>query len=82
MALRKFRRSKTDRKLIGLFGGLGDSFGIDPTYLRLGFTLLALVTGVVPCVIAYLIGWAITLEETTEGPGSDDPAMKRDDAQG
>ncbi len=63
MALQKFRRSKTDRRVFGLFGGLGAAFEVDPTYLRLGFILLALVTGVIPCVIAYAIGWAITQEE-------------------
>lgn len=68
MALQKFRRSTTDRKIAGLFGGLGDSFGIDPTYLRLGFVFLAVVTGVVPCLIAYAVGWAITLEGPVEGP--------------
>lgn len=67
MALKKFRRSTTDRRIAGLFGGLGDSLQIDPTYLRLAFLLLAIVTGVIPCVIAYAIGWAITQEGTGEG---------------
>lgn len=72
MALQKFRRSTTDRKLAGLFGGLGDSLQIDPTYLRLGFLLLAIVTGVIPCLIAYAIGWAITLEGPADGTGPQD----------
>ncbi|MDB5049574.1 MAG: phage shock protein PspC [Fibrobacteres bacterium] len=67
MSLPKFRRSRSDRKIAGIFGGLGDAFGIDPTYLRLGFVLLALITGVFPALIAYAIGWAIT----TEGPAKD-----------
>jgi phage shock protein C len=67
MALQKFRRSRSDRKIAGLFGGLGDAFGIDPTYLRLGFVLLALLTGVFPALIAYAIGWAITIEEPAQG---------------
>jgi phage shock protein C len=75
MALQKFRRSTTDRRIAGLFGGLGDSLQIDPTYLRLAFLLLAIVTGVIPCVIAYAIGWAITQEgpadgDTARGTGS------------
>ena len=74
MALQKFRRSTTDRKLAGLFGGLGDSLHIDPTYLRLGFILLAIVTGVIPCIIAYAIGWAITLEGPADGAGPQDNA--------
>ena len=67
MALQKFRRSTTDRRIAGLFGGLGDSLRIDPTYLRLGFLLLAIVTGVIPCVIAYAIGWVITQEGPVDG---------------
>ncbi|MEO6094908.1 MAG: PspC domain-containing protein [Fibrobacteria bacterium] len=71
MALVKFRRSLTDRKIAGLFGGLGDSFGIDPTYLRLGFVFAAVVTGVIPCVIGYAVGWAITLDGPAENhPGA------------
>ncbi len=70
MALQKFRRSTTDRRIAGLFGGLGDSLQIDATYLRLGFLLLAIVTGVIPCVIAYVIGWAITLEGPADGGGT------------
>ncbi|HKP98612.1 MAG TPA: PspC domain-containing protein [Fibrobacteria bacterium] len=69
MPLPKFRRSRSDRKIAGLFGGLGEAFGIDPTYLRLAFVLLALVTGVVPAVAAYAIGWLITVED---GDGSPD----------
>lgn len=76
MALQKFRRSTTDRKLAGLFGGLGDSLKIDPTYLRLGFLLLAIVTGVIPCLIAYAIGWAITLDGPTDGGGSPDESRE------
>lgn len=64
MTLQKFRRSVTDRKIAGLFGGLGDAFGIDPTYLRLAFIVIALVTGVVPALIGYVVGWAISQEET------------------
>ena len=71
MQLRKFRRSATDKKIAGLFGGLGDAFGVDPTYLRLAFVLLALVTGVVPSMIAYAVGWFITVEGTEGGSRAD-----------
>jgi phage shock protein C len=74
MALPKFRRSRTDYKVAGLFGGLGEAFGIDPTYLRLAFIVLSLVTGVVPCLIAYAIGWAITVEGPPAGGGDSSDA--------
>lgn len=67
MTLPKFRRSVTDRKIAGLFGGLGDAFAIDPTYLRLAFIVIALVTGVVPAVIGYAVGWAITQDQDPAG---------------
>lgn len=62
MALKKFQRSLTDRRVAGLFGGLGEAFSVDPTYLRLAFILVAIFTGVFPAVIGYLIGWFITQE--------------------
>lgn len=67
MSLPKFRRSTADRKLAGVFGGLGDAFGVDPTYLRLAFIVVAVVTGVLPALIGYAIAWAITQEGTAAG---------------
>lgn len=62
MSFRKFYRSSTDRKLAGIFGGLGEAFDIDPAYLRLAFVLLAVVTGVIPALIGYAVGWLVTQE--------------------
>lgn len=62
MAMRKFQRSFEDRRVAGLFGGLGEAFGVDPAYLRLAFILVAVLTGVVPALIGYVIGWMITPE--------------------
>jgi phage shock protein C len=75
MALKKFYRSTTDRRVAGLFGGLGEAFGIDATYLRLAFIVLALVTGVVPALIGYGLGWLITLEEPGAGSGTSEPGF-------
>ena len=67
MSLKKFHRSVTDRRVAGLFGGLGEAFAIDPAYLRLAFIVFALVTGVIPAVIGYGIGWLITQDEPAAG---------------
>lgn len=69
MADRKFQRSLEDRRVAGLFGGLGESFGVDPAYLRLGFILLAVLTGVVPALIGYAVGWLVTPEGPSRGAG-------------
>lgn len=60
--MKKLYRSKKDRKLAGVCGGLGEYFGIDPTLIRVGFVLLALPGGL-PGVLPYLILWIVIPEE-------------------
>jgi phage shock protein C len=57
--MKKLYRSQKDKKIAGIFGGLGEIFSIDPTLLRLGFVFIGLATGVFPLLIAYLVGWVI-----------------------
>jgi phage shock protein C len=40
----------------GICGGMGEVYGIDPTLIRLGLVFLGLATGIVPMVVAYIIG--------------------------
>lgn len=50
--------SDFDKKIGGVCGGIGEYFGIDPTFIRLIAVLIALGslgTG----LIAYFIAWAI-----------------------
>ena len=57
--MKKIYRSQKDKKVAGIFGGLGELFSIDPTLLRLAFVFIGLITGIFPSVIAYLVGWMI-----------------------
>lgn len=54
-------RSRTDRILGGIAGGIGDYFGIDPTIVRLVFVLLALWGGAGGAL--YIIAWIIIPRE-------------------
>jgi phage shock protein C len=56
------RRSRTNRMIAGVCGGLGEFFGVDPFWFRLGF-LLALLPGGVPGIAAYLILWLVVPSE-------------------
>ena len=56
------RRSRTNRIVAGVCGGLGDFFGVDPFWFRLGF-LIATLPGGVPGIAAYLIMWLIVPSE-------------------
>jgi phage shock protein PspC (stress-responsive transcriptional regulator) len=53
---RRLERSP-DRLLGGVAGGLADYLGIDPVFVRLGFVVTALFSGI--GVIAYLFGWVV-----------------------
>jgi phage shock protein PspC (stress-responsive transcriptional regulator) len=54
----RLRRSRQNRILAGVCGGLGEFFGINPIWFRLGF-LLALIPGGVPGILIYLLCWII-----------------------
>ncbi len=61
--MKRIYRSQKDKKIAGIFGGLGEMFDIDPTLLRLLFIFIGLATGIIPFAIAYLIGWIIIPKE-------------------
>jgi phage shock protein C len=57
--MKRIYRSQEDRKIAGILGGLGELFDIDPTLFRLLFVFIGLATGIIPLVVAYLVGWII-----------------------
>ena len=52
------RRSRQDRVLAGVCGGLAEFFGISAVWFRLGF-LIAFLPGGVPGLGLYLVAWLI-----------------------
>jgi len=52
------RRSRGDRVIAGICGGLGEFFGINSNWFRAGF-LLALIPGGIPGILIYVILWLI-----------------------
>lgn len=54
---RRLYRSRTERMIAGICGGLAAYFEIDPTWMRLIFVLLFFVFG--SALFAYLILWII-----------------------
>ncbi len=59
---KKMRRSRSNRMLAGVCGGLAEFFGISSFWFRLAF-LLALIPGGVPGILAYLLIWIIVPNE-------------------
>jgi len=58
-SVKRLYRSETDKKLAGICGGIGEYMDADPTIVRLIIIVLAVVTGIIPMIIAYLIAWWI-----------------------
>jgi phage shock protein C len=57
----KLYRSKNNRKLAGVCGGLGEYLGADPTVIRVLFIVLAVFGGA--GLIVYLAMWLIVPQE-------------------
>jgi phage shock protein PspC (stress-responsive transcriptional regulator) len=57
--MKRLRLSTTDSKILGVCGGIGETYDIDPTLIRLIVVFLCFVTAIIPVAATYLIAWAI-----------------------
>jgi phage shock protein C len=62
---RRLMRSRDDRVLGGVAGGLGAYLGIDPVIVRLVLIVLALAGG--GGILAYIIAWIVIPEAPEDG---------------
>lgn len=60
---KRLYRSRSNRVLQGVLGGIGEYFEIDPTLIRLIFIVITLATALVPCIIGYFLAYLIMPEE-------------------
>jgi phage shock protein PspC (stress-responsive transcriptional regulator) len=58
---KRLYRSRTDRQLAGVCGGLADYLGLDPSIVRVAFVVLALLGG--PGLLLYIILALVVPEE-------------------
>jgi len=59
---KRLYRSRKNRKLAGIFGGIGEVYHIDATILRILYVVLFFMTGLVPLLICYIFGYFIIPE--------------------
>ncbi len=57
---RKLTRSRTDKKVAGVCGGIAEYFHVDATVIRLLFVLATLLGG--PGVLIYIVLWIVMPE--------------------
>ncbi|WP_291528820.1 PspC domain-containing protein [Bacteroides sp. UBA939] len=59
---KKLTRSRSDKMLAGVCGGLAEYFGLDSSLVRIGYVLLSLFTAFAG-VLVYIIMWLIVPEK-------------------
>ena len=57
--MKKLYRSENDVKIAGICGGISEEFEIDSNIIRLATVFACVVSGVLPLVITYIVGWII-----------------------
>ena len=58
-------RSRKNRMIAGVCGGLGEHFGIDPTLVRIVYVVGSILSVAFPGILVYLILWVVIPEEPT-----------------
>jgi phage shock protein C len=52
---RRLHRSRSDRKIAGVLGGIAEYFGFDPSWVRIAYAIATIITGVVPLAFLYVV---------------------------
>ncbi|WP_044749454.1 PspC domain-containing protein [Bacillus alveayuensis] len=61
--MKRLYRSRNNRKLAGVLGGIAEYFQLDPAIVRLVFVILLVLTTFVPFGLIYLAAMVIIPEE-------------------
>ncbi len=60
--IRRLYRSRNDRIIAGVCGGLASYFSIDSNLMRIIYVLLLIFTRVIPFIIIYILFWILVPE--------------------
>lgn len=61
--LRRLHRSRKERLIGGVCGGVAEHLNLDPNLVRLATVFLTCVTGILPLLITYIVALLILPEE-------------------
>lgn len=59
MSQRPLRRSRNNRIIAGVIGGLADYFGLDPTLSRVIYVLVSIFSVAFPGILVYILLWIL-----------------------
>lgn len=60
---RPLRRSRNNRWIAGVIGGLADYFDLSPEGLRIAYILLSLLSAAFPGLLVYIVLWLVIPNE-------------------
>lgn len=60
---KRLRRSRHDRMIAGVVGGLANYFNQDPGLFRVLYVVLSIVSAAFPGILVYAILWVVIPEE-------------------
>ncbi|HEY4555811.1 MAG TPA: PspC domain-containing protein [Lysobacter sp.] len=60
---RRFVRSRHDRMIAGVLGGIARHFGWSPGLLRVVFVIVSVLSAAFPGILVYLVLWLLMPEE-------------------
>lgn len=63
MVIKKLTRPKKNRIIAGVCLGIAEYFDVDPTAIRLLWSIVTILTGLAPGILAYIIAWIIIPEK-------------------
>lgn len=69
--MRRLYRSRYDKKIAGVCGGLGNYFRVDPNAIRLLLVFLCVLTAVLPMILVYLVTALVIPLEPRNSPALD-----------
>ena len=55
----RLRRSRKDKMIAGVCGGIAEWMGWDPTVVRLAYVLLSILSAGFPGILVYLVFWLV-----------------------
>lgn len=65
--MKKLKRYPERNWLAGICGGIGVTYDVDPTIVRLVFIFATIATGIIPLAVTYLVAWVIVPEANPSG---------------
>ena len=63
MVATRLERSRNDRMIAGVLGGIARRFGWNSTILRIVFVLVSILSAAFPGILVYLLAWLLIPDE-------------------